>query len=89
MAIRNLKRKLLLAVIVLLLLYSAGYVFCRMNKWIVHSAANVGGKCTGHEVAPGDFKLNNMPAIAAGFYTPLRYVELGVWKVIKPAGSAC
>ena len=89
MARRNLKRKLILIVAVLLLVYSLGYVFCRTNKWIVHSAASVDGKCTSHDVVGGDFKLNRMPSMAAGFYTPLRYLEMAVWKIIKPEGSRC
>ena len=78
-----------MAMLVLVVVYSLGYVFCRMNKWIVHSTSNVGGQCTGHHVAGGDFKLNRMPSMAEGLFTPLRYLELGVWKIIKPAGSAC
>lgn len=83
------KRRLLLIFILLVLAYSAGYVICRLNKSIVHSAASVGGKCTGHDVTAGDFKMNNLPSMMAGFYTPLRYIELGVWKIIKPAGASC
>jgi hypothetical protein len=89
MAKSKLRRRLILIVAVFLLLYSAGYVGCRLNKSIVHSAANVAGKCTAHEVAAGDFKMTNMPSLVAAFYTPLRYLELGVWKIVKPAGSSC
>jgi hypothetical protein len=86
---RKFKRKLMVAMLALVLVYSLGYVFCRTNKWIVHSTSNVGGKCSGHQVNSGDFKLNLMPSTAAGLYTPLRYLELGVWMIIKPEGSAC
>ena len=41
------------------------------------------------EVHAGDFKMTNMPSLVATFYTPLRYVELGVWKIVKPTGSSC
>ena len=85
----KLRRRLILIVVLFLIVYSAGYVICRLNKSIVHSAANVGGKCTAHEVQAGDFKMTNLPAAMAAFYTPLRYVELGVWKIVKPAGSSC
>jgi hypothetical protein len=89
MAKSKLRRRLILIVALLLLLYSAGYVVCRLNKSIVHSAANVAGKCTAHEVHAGDFKMTNLPSLMATLYTPLRYVELGVWKVVKPTGSSC
>ncbi|HJZ79193.1 MAG TPA: hypothetical protein VKD91_02575 [Pyrinomonadaceae bacterium] len=89
MPIRNHKRKIILALAAVLLIYSLGYVYCRKNKWIVHLTSNVDGKCTGHDVNSGDFKLNTLPSTAAGFYTPLRYLELGVWKIIKPDGSRC
>ena len=89
MAKSKLRRRLILIVAVLLVLYSAGYVICRLNKSIVHSASNVGGKCTAHQVHAGDFKMTNMPSLAAGFFTPLRFVELGVWKIVKPTGSSC
>jgi hypothetical protein len=50
MAKSKLRRRLILIVALVLLLYSAGYVGCRLNKSIVHSAASVDGKCTAHEV---------------------------------------
>lgn len=89
MAKSKLRRRVILVVAVILALYSAGYVFCRLNKSIVHSAATVDGKCTAHEVQAGDFKMTNLPSLVATFYTPLRYVELGVWKIVKPTGSSC
>ena len=89
MAKSKLRRRLILIVVLLLMLYSAGYVVCRFNKSIVHSAGSVDGKCTAHEVQAGDFKMTNAPSLAATFYTPLRYVELGVWKIVKPTGSSC
>ena len=89
MAQSKLRRRLILIVALVLLLYSAGYVGCRLNKSIVHSAASVDGKCTAHEVHAGDFKMTNMPSLVASFYTPLMYVELGVWKIIKPTVSSC
>jgi hypothetical protein len=85
----KLRRRLILIVGLFLLLYSAGYVGCRFNKSIVHSAASVDGKCTAHDVDAGDFKMTNAPSLVATFYTPLRYVELGAWKIVKPAGSSC
>jgi hypothetical protein len=75
--------------VLFLIVYSAGYVVCRLNKSIVHSAAQVDGKCTAHEVVAGDFKMTNLPSLMAGLYTPLRYVELGAWKIVKPPGSSC
>lgn len=89
MAKSTLRRRLILIGAVFLLLYSAGYVACRLNKSIVHSAASVDGKCTAHNVDAGDFKMINKPSLVASFYTPLRYVELGVWKIVKPTGSSC
>lgn len=89
MAKSKLRRRLILMALALLVVYSAGYAVCRLNKSIVHSAASVGGKCTSHEVHDGDFKMTNVAVIMATFYTPLRYVELGVWKIVKPTGSAC
>jgi hypothetical protein len=83
------RRRVLLVLALLLIVYAAGYIICRLNKSIVHSAATVDGKCTAHEVTAGDFKMNNVPSMMAGVYTPLRYFELGFWKVIKPAGSRC
>jgi hypothetical protein len=85
----KLRRRLILILVLLLVVYSAGYVICRLNKSIVHSAATVEGKCTAHEVHEGDFKMTNMPSLMATFYTPLRLVELGVWKIVKPPGSSC
>lgn len=49
------RRRVISILLALLLIYSAGYVVCRLNKSIVHSAAAIGGKCTGHEVTAGDF----------------------------------
>lgn len=89
MAKSKLRRRLILVLAVFLVLYAAGYVVCRLNKSIVHSAASVDGKCTAHEVHAGDAKMTNMPTLVATFYTPLRYAELSVWKVVKPTGSAC
>jgi hypothetical protein len=89
MAKSKLRRRLILILVLFLIVYSAGYVVCRLNKSIVHSAASVDGKCTAHEVHSGDFKMTNMPSLVASFYTPLRYLELGVWKIVKPAGSSC
>ena len=89
MAKSKLRRRLILVLALLLVVYSAGYVICRLNKSIVHSAAAVAGKCTGHQVQAGDFKMTNRASLMAGFYTPLRLVELGVWKIVKPPGSSC
>ena len=89
MAKSKLRRRIILILLAVLLVYSVGYVICRWNKSIVHSAASVNGKCTGHEVQAGDFKMNNLPGTMSALYTPLRYVELGVWKIIKPQGAAC
>ena len=89
MAKSKLRRRLALVLLLILAAYSAGYVICRLNKSIVHSAASVGGKCTAHEVIAGDFKISNVSSLMASFYTPLRYVELAVWKVLKPQGSRC
>jgi len=89
MAKSKLRRRLILVLALLLVVYSAGYVICRLSKSIVHSAASVEGKCTAHQVTAGDFKMTNMPSLMATFYTPLRYVELGVWKIVKPPGSSC
>lgn len=89
MAKSTLIRRLVLVVLAILIVYTAGYVVCRLNKSIVHSAASVDGKCTAHEVTAGDSKMNNVPSLMAGFYTPLRYIEIGVWKIVKPAGSSC
>jgi hypothetical protein len=83
------RRRLIFILMLFLIVYLAGYVVCRLNKSIVHSAASVDGKCTAHEVHDGDFKMTNLPALTAAIYTPLRYFELGVWKIIKPVGSAC
>jgi hypothetical protein len=89
MAKSKLKRRLILILFLFLIVYSVGYVICRLSKSIVHSAATVDGKCTAHQVTAGDFKMTTLPSLMATIYTPLRYVELGVWKVVKPAGSAC
>lgn len=85
----KLRRRLILLSALLLILYCAGYVICRLNKSIVHSGASVVGKCTAHEVTSGDYKIMNTSDILAAIYTPMRYVELGVWKIVKPEGSAC
>ena len=77
MAKSKLRRRVLLILALLLIVYAAGYVICRLNKSIVHSAATVDGKCTAHEVTAGDFKMNNVPSMMAAVYTPLRYCELG------------
>ena len=89
MAKPKLRRRLVLVLLVILVAYSAGYVVCRLNKSIVHSAASVAGKCTAHEVIAGANKISNVSSLMAAFYTPLRYVELGVWKLFKPQGSRC
>ena len=89
MAKSKLRRRVLLVLALLLIVYAAGYVICRLNKSIVHSEAMVDGKCTAHQVISGDFKINNLPSMMAAFYTPLRYFELGFWRVVKPPGSRC
>lgn len=89
MAKTKLRRRLILVLILFLIVYSVGYVICRLNKSIVHSIAKVDGKCTAHEVHEGDYKMTTLPPLMAAIYTPLRYVELGVWKILKPVGSAC
>jgi len=38
----------------------------------------MGGKCTAHDVTGRDYKIINTSGILVGFYTPLRFVELGV-----------
>jgi hypothetical protein len=88
MAKSKLRRRVILILVLFLIVYSAGYVICRLNKSIVHSAASVDGKCTSHEVTAGDFKMTHLPSLMAALYTPLRYAELGVWKVLKPQGGA-
>ena len=89
MAKSKLRRRLVLILLALLVVYSSGYVICRLNKSIVHSSSNVGGKCTGHQVVAGDAKVIYTPEMLAALYTPLRFAELIVWKIIKPEGSAC
>jgi hypothetical protein len=86
---RRLRKWLTLSIGALALLYGLGYIWCRLNKSIVHYTASVDGKCTFHGVDSGDVKLASPAPAFAAFYTPLRYVELGYWKVRKPAGSAC
>ena len=83
------KRKLILILALLLLIYCLGYGFCRYQRWIVHYTASVDGKCTYHGVAAGDYKLGDMNQAVAIVYAPLRYVELAYWKLVKPVGSAC
>lgn len=89
MAQSKLRRRRIIILLLFLIVYSTGYVICRLNKSIVHSAATADGKCTAHQVTAGDFKMTNLPSLMTTFYTPLRYVELGVWKLVKPAGSSC
>jgi hypothetical protein len=89
MAKSKLRRRLILIVALFYCCISPDMSSCRLNKSIVHSAASVDGKCTAHEVQAGDFKMTNAPSLVATFYTPLRYVELGVWKIVKPTGSSC
>lgn len=86
---RILKRKLILILACLLLIYSLGYGVCRYQRWIVHYTASADGKCTYHGVAEGDYKLGSMNQAATVLYTPLRYVELAYWKLREPVGSAC
>jgi len=86
---RKLKRKLILVLASLLLIYFVGYGFCRYQKMIVHSAASAAGKCTFHDVSAGDYKMGSLNPAAALVYTPLRYLEMVYWKLKKPIGSAC
>lgn len=72
---------------VVLLLYCSGYVVCRTTKLIVHKTMDSGGKYTNHSVIHGDAKLASPNTGIAAFYTPLRYVELGYWHLVKPIGS--
>ena len=85
----NLKRWLLIALSVLLVVYCLGYGFYRKEKWIVHYAASVDGKCTFHDVNAADVKMGGAADTVAALYTPLRYVELAYWKITKPVGSRC
>ena len=72
------RRRILPALAVLLILYSAGYAICRMNKTIAHYTAAAGGRCSFHGVAAGDYKIASAaPALEA---TPIRYAELAYWE---------
>jgi hypothetical protein len=86
---RRLRRWLILSLSSLALLYCLGYGWCRLNKFIVHYTASVDGKCTFHDVDSGDVKMASPAPIFAALYTPLRYLEIGFWKMRKPAGSSC
>jgi hypothetical protein len=85
----KLKRRLLLALLLFLLFYGSGYAVCRLNKSIVHYASSVDGKCTGHGVDSADVKIGGFAPALAALFTPLRYLELGYWKLRKPDGAAC
>lgn len=89
MARSKLKRRLILVMASLLLIYFLGYAFCRYERWIVHYTASAGGKCSYHGVDAGDYKMGSLNPALAFIYTPLRYVELIVWRVTKPLGSSC
>ena len=86
---RKLRRWLLLTLAFFLVLYCVGYGYYRHQKWIVHYTASVDGRCTVHDVNAADVKMGGATAAVAAFYTPLRYMELVCWKIIKPAGSRC
>ena len=86
---RRSRRRLIIVMLSLLLLYSAGYVYCRLDKSIVHYTATAGGECSYHGVDSGDFKIFSVAPALAAFYTPLRYAELAGWKIARPLGGKC
>jgi hypothetical protein len=89
MGTQKMKRMALVTLASLLLLYCVGYALCRQQRVIVHYTASVDGKCTFHDVAVSDYKLASPAPAIAFLYTPLRYVETAVWKLVKPHGSPC
>ena len=86
---RLLKRRIVIVMLSLILVYSAGYVVCHTNKTIVHHTASAGGACSFHGVDVGDYKIFSFAPAMAAFYTPLRYMEPGCWKLAKPLGGSC
>lgn len=74
---------------VLLLIYAAGYAFCRQNHFIVHISACAAGAYSFHDVIDGDAKFAGFNPLFAAFYTPLRYFEKAYWYIAKPDGSPC
>jgi hypothetical protein len=86
---RLIRRPIAIVLLALILLYSLGYVVCRMNKSIVHYTATAGGRCSFHGVDAGDYKLGTVAPMIEAFYTPLRYAELAYWKLARPTGGNC
>ncbi len=75
--------------ILILGLYLAGYVFFRVHHQIVHRSSVAGGTYSSHSVEGGDgimagAAINGLIALA---YTPLRYVEIGYWRIRQPLNS--
>jgi len=69
MARSKLRKRILLVLLIIVVLYSAGYVVSRLNKTIVHSTSAVDGKCTSHDVIAADQKIVNTNEMTAAFYT--------------------
>lgn len=75
---------------VLLALYCLGYVGVRLSHQLVHYiSCNDSGNYAQHDVIGGYAPVTGegLNAPLAGFYTPLRYVELGWWHLAHPLGS--
>ncbi|MEP6671247.1 MAG: hypothetical protein ABJF10_18945 [Chthoniobacter sp.] len=84
-------RKPILTVVccIILGIYLAGYAFLRVEIQIVHRSSVAGGNYYSHSVEVSDgimasATINDLIALA---YTPLRYVEIGYWRLRQPLDS--
>ncbi len=72
-----------------LVVYCAGYAFCRRSHMIVHTTACAGDQYSDHDVVEGDAKIVSLNGAFAALYTPLRGLEILYWRLARPIGSHC
>jgi hypothetical protein len=83
------KQILIIAGVVLLGAYLSGYVFFRTHHQIIHRSSVAGGTYSSHSVEGGDGIMAGaaINGLIAFVYTPLRYIEMGYWRVRQPLDS--
>ena len=80
-----------LALLIAALIYCGGYVYCRVTHRIIHRQGYGGHTVATHSVE--GYLGDGDPRYAAAFevldlaLTPLRYLELGWWHLVRPIGQ--
>jgi hypothetical protein len=77
---------------ILLAVYCSGYTVSRATQVVIHRQGYSGDAVATHFVVGGDLSPTD-PVRAATYslmelaYTPMRYLELGAWYLVRPVGT--